>query len=251
MRKDSKMEYFKSFGDVLYKFGSETSTVAVQDLTSYVDLLDQVKDDISIYEKKYITDGLRPDQLSHQLYGTTIYHWTFYLLNDHLRLQGWPLTRTELDETVKTTFDHTVLTTREFIDGKFKEGQSVSGSVSGATGLIEHRDLNLGQIVLDNVTGTFRAGEIVTSETVEVDPVQESLVIVSAEAEYNAAHHYVSNGFDQIVDIDPTLGPGQLVTEVTNYEWYLAENEKLRNIKCIRPNIIENLSASYKQALTK
>ena len=243
------MEYFKSFNNVLYKFGNETSTVAVQDLSSYVDLIDQIKDDISVYQKDYIHDGLRPDQLSFKLYGTTIYHWTFYLLNDNLRLQGWPLTGSELDETVKHTFDHTVLTTREYLHGQFKEGQDVEGSVSGATGSIEHRDLNLGQLVLENVTGTFKAGEAVTSTPPAIGSAIESIVIVSAEEEYNAAHHYVSNSTDRIVDIDPTLGPGQLVTEVTNYEWYRDENNKLRDIKVIRPNIIENLVASYKQAI--
>lgn len=243
------MEYFKSFNDVLYKFGNETSTVATQDLTAYVDIIDQLKDDTAAYEKGYITEGMRPDQLSYSLYGTTIYHWTFYLLNDALRIQGWPLTATELDETVKHIFDHTVLTTRERIDSQFLEGQEVEGSVSGATGKIEHRDLNLGQIVLKDVVGTFKAGEAITSIAIRDGQQLQTIVIVSAEEEYNAAHHYVSNGSSRIVDIDPTLGPGQLVTEVTNYEWYRDENNALRDIKVIRPNIIETLAASYKQAL--
>jgi hypothetical protein len=235
------MQYFNSFNDVLYKFGNEASTVLTQDLSAYVSLID---------EKGYIPEGMRPDQLSYQLYGTTIYHWTFYLLNDELRLQGWPLTTAELDETIKHEFGHTTLTTRVDITSKFKEGQTVSGSASGATGTIVHRVLDFGQIVLKDAVGTFRAGEAVTSVNSSFET--ESIVIVSGEKEYNAAHHYISNSLsDTIVDIDPAIGPGQLVTEVTNYEWYTEENNKLRNIKVIRPNIISTLVSSYKQALKK
>ena len=245
------MEYFKNFSDVTYRFGQEESTVLTQDLTSYVDIIDELKDDIAIYQKGYIAEGMRPDQLSYQIYGTTVYHWTFYLLNDNLRHQGWPQTNEELEATVKYRFNHEVLTTREYIDSKFKEGQTVTGSVSGATGVIVHRNLDLGQIVIERTNDlNFRAGEAVTSEFNPNGVVElQSIVIVTAEEEYNAAHHYL-NSDGRIVDIDPTVGPGQLLTEVTNFEWYREENEKLRDIKVIRPNIIENLAASYKQAIS-
>lgn len=244
------MEYFKSFNDIPYRFGQEESTVFIQDLTSYVDIIDQVKDDIASYEKGYIKEGQRPDQLSFELYGTTIYHWTFYLLNDHLREQGWPLTNVELEETVKERFTHTVLTTRQYMFDKFKVGQTVQGSVSGAEGIIRHRDLNFGLIHIDKTnTQTFRPGETVTSQFgLGDDAVTQSLVILSETEEYNAPHHYLQN--NRITDIDPTVGPGALQTEVTNFEWYRDENEKLRDIKVVRPNIIENLAAAFKQAIS-
>ena len=81
------MEYFKSFNDIPYRFGQEESTVFIQDLTSYVDIIDQVKDDIATYQKGYIREGQRPDQLSFELYGTTIYHWTFYLFTFLLEIK--------------------------------------------------------------------------------------------------------------------------------------------------------------------
>lgn len=241
------MEYFKSFNDVLYKFGSETSTVATQDLSSYIDIIDQVKDDIAIYEKGHITEGMRPDQLSYALYDTTIYHWTFYLLNDSLRLQGWPLTAQELNDTVQREFPRDVLTTRTPLAGIFKEGQTITGSVSGSTGTVVHRNLDFGQLIIDTENNGFIAGEAVTSTP--IGGSVQSIIIVSAEKEINAAHHYISNGSTTIVDIDPALGPGQLITEVTNTEYYRNENEKLRDIKVIRPNIIENLAASFKQGI--
>ena len=244
------MEYFKSFNDIPYRFGQEESTVFIQDLSAYADIIDQVKDDIAVYEKGYIREGQRPDQLSFELYGTTIYHWTFYLLNDNLRLQGWPLTNTELEATVKERYSNTVLTTRQYIFDKFKVGQTVQGTISAATGKIIHRNLDLGQITIKSTNGfTFRPGEAVTSnKLVDGVTVTESIVIISSQEEYNAAHHYLDG--DRIIDIDPTICPGQQNVEVTNYEYYRDENEKLRDIKIIRPNIIENLAASYKQAIS-
>lgn len=243
------MEFFKSFNNVLYSFGNEISTVSVQDLSTYVDVIDQVKDDISVYQKHHILEGYRPDQLSFELYQTSIFHWTFYLINDHIRLQGWPLTATELDETVKHNFPHTVVTTRDILGQNMLEGQTVTGSVSGSTGVITHRNLDLGQLVIDGPNG-FRAGEVLSSTIfTEAGETTQTIVIVSSEEEYNAAHHYVQNGFTNIVDVDPQVGPGELLTEVSNYEWYRDENEKLRDIKVIRPNIIENLAASFKQGI--
>ena len=243
------MEYFNSYGDVAYRFGNEEYTVSAQDISTYIDIIDQVKNDISVYQFDHINDGDRPDQLSYKLYDTTVYHWTFYLLNDMLRLQGWPLSSHELDVKVKKLFDHIVLTTNDNLTGIFKEGQTVVGLISGATGKIEHRNLDLGQLIIEGDT-PFQAGETITS-TIQVPGGTElqSIAITSSEDEYNAAHHYI-NADKEIVDIDPASGPGALLTEVTNYEWYRDENEKLRTVKVIRPEIVDDLVASYRQAAT-
>ena len=37
--------YFKNFPQVEYKFGNETDAALIQDLTVYVDIVDQLKDD--------------------------------------------------------------------------------------------------------------------------------------------------------------------------------------------------------------
>ena len=80
------------------KFGNETDASLIQDLTVYVDIVDQLKDDTTSYGTYDILDGDRPDQVSFKLYGTPNYHWTFYYLNDktilHLKLKNF-LTRSK------------------------------------------------------------------------------------------------------------------------------------------------------------
>lgn len=94
------MSYFKNFGLVEYRFGNEDESqrILVEDLSIYVDLLDQIDDLIGFYEYYDILDGDRPDTLSYKIYGTTDYYWTFYLMNPSLKETGWPLHQKNLDE---------------------------------------------------------------------------------------------------------------------------------------------------------
>ena len=142
------MLYFKDFQDVFYNFGNEATPTLIQDISRYVDVVDQIKDDISFLTFYTIIEGMRPDQVSMQLYDTPLYYWTFYLLNDDIRQQGWPLTNTEFQTYIKKIFPNTVLTTRENISTKFKVGQIVTGNTSGASGIIIRRNLGTCTIVL-------------------------------------------------------------------------------------------------------
>lgn len=243
------MQYFTNLNKLLYKFGNEEDTVAFQDISTYVEVIDQIKDSVSFYSYYEINEGYRPDQLSIALYGTPVHYWTFFLMNDHLRQQGWPLSNEDLDRIIKKEYPHTALTTRNDLTGIFKINQTVTGSRSGATGKIVHRHLDLGQLMLDDVSGTFIDGEQIQSIiTVEGEDITQSITIVSSEEEYNAAHHY-ENADSEIVDIDPYTGPGAQLTEITNYDRYYNENEELKTIKIIKPNLIEVISKSMKRGL--
>lgn len=245
------MLFFKDFEKTDYRFGNEDFPIIFQNLTVYSDVVDQIKNNISFYNLLHINDGFRPDQMSIRLYGTPIYYWTFYLLNDKLRLQGWPLSGNELDVKIKKEFPNTTVTTKESIATKFKVGRTLAGSESGASGKILHRNLDLGQITVEGVhtfkinpnpeaiTNTFPSAGGTTTETVTISNFSE---------EYNAAHHY-EDASGKTVDIDPAVGPGAQLTEVTNYDYYYNQNEALRDIKVIRPEHIVELVASYKRSV--
>ena len=95
------MTYFNNLNKVLYEFGDEVTSSVFQNLTLYADMIDDLKDASSFHEKYTIQQGERPDQVSLKFYDTTEHYWTFYLLNDHIRLQGWPLSSRKLEEKVK------------------------------------------------------------------------------------------------------------------------------------------------------
>lgn len=245
------MEYFKNFQKLNYLYGNEPVPIITQNLSRYVDIIDQVKDDISFLTFYSIKEGYRPDQVSVELYDTPLHYWTFYLLNDNIRQQGWPLVNLEFQTYIKKIFPNTVLTTRENISTKFKVGQTVTGNTSGVSGKIIRRNLDLGQVIIEGKVSFTTSGETVTSTN--SSGVAESIAIVSASDEHKAANYYTdtSGGIvDLGVDDDGNLlAPGALKNEITNEQAYYNVNESLRLIKVIRPNLINTLVTSYKKAI--
>jgi hypothetical protein len=240
------MPYFQDFPRALYRFGNEISYEQFQDLSSYVDIIDQIKDDASAYSKYYILDNERPDQLSYKLYGTPDYHWTFFMMNDNIREQGWPLSNRELLLFVQKELALNTITTKTVLTDKFKIGQTIEGVSSGATGTIDHRHLDLGQLVISNTNGTFTVGENVNS--INAEGAIETISVSSYESEYLSAHHYEdANGVT--VDIDPAVGPGALLTEVTYLDRYVSINDSLKEIRVLKRNVLFQIAEAFTEAL--
>lgn len=243
------MSYFQDFPNTFYKFGDETKPVITQDLSTYVDVLDTIKDEASVYTKYQIFDNERPDQLSFKLYGTPAFYWTFFLMNDNIREQGWPLSNTEIVNFAQRELNLNTITTRTTLSNKFRTGNTLRGVVSGATGLIDHRHLDLGQLVMSNVTGTFTVGEALQ----EFDPSDNLLndipaAVYSYAAEYLSAHHYEdANGLH--ADIDPTVGPGALLTEVTYLDRYIKMNDALKEIRVIKKDMVFKVVEAFNEAV--
>lgn len=193
------MSYFKNFPAIDYYFGNKTQPTRFQNMMVYADLIDQIKDDVSVYTEYNIQDGDRPDQISQKLYGTTDYHWTLFLMNDDVRLHGFPLSYNDLVEKAKVDYPNTVFNTRNDLSTKFKVGTEVTGLTSGAKGTILRRRLDFGQIIV-STTDTFVAGEIISATE------NQALITATIDGvvlEYNAIHHY-TNDSDRYVDVDPT-----------------------------------------------
>ena len=241
------MSYFRYFPRVNYLFGDEQRPDQFENLSIYTEVVDTIKNNVSFYTDYYIQDGERPDQVSHRLYGTSTVHWSFFLMNDKIRERGWPLTNREIYEKAQKDYPSTVLTTRTVLTDKFKIGQTVTGTTSGATGTINHRHLDFGQLVLSADTGTFVAGETITS--LNENDVLETIVLTSTAVEYLSAHHY-ENVSGETVDIDPTVGPGALLTEITYLDRYISMNDELKQIRIIKPEIMTSITKSYREAIT-
>jgi hypothetical protein len=166
------MSYFKNFNPVYYRFGNEESYALATNLAQYVDLIDKIKTRDLFLQDYTIPANERPDQTSFSIYGNTDFYWTFFLVNDHIRENGWPLTLNEVDEAVKKRYPHRMVTVKiqqpDVIDyydddnipifrtklvgtapDQFQVGAEVTGSQSGTIGKIIQRDLSLGTFVID------------------------------------------------------------------------------------------------------
>ena len=240
------MQYFDIFDNVFYKFGDEVDTVLFPNLSAYSAVVDEIKDGITFLNKFEIQEGFRPDQVSIQLYGTPMNYWTFYLINDDLREQGWPLPRHELENYIKKSFPNTTLNTRDDISTKFKIGQTVSGISSGVTGTIIKRNVDFGQIVIEGTVAFRESGELLSS--VNSDGVTETITAFSKVTEQKSVSHYV-DGNNNIVDVDPQTVPGAQITEKTFEDVYFDTNENLRQIKVIKPDLINNVITSFKKSI--
>jgi hypothetical protein len=239
------MSYFTNFPNILYKFGNNETETVFQDISAYVQIIDEIKDNINFYSSYTILEGERPDQLSQKLYGTPSMYWTFFLMNDNVRQLGWPLTQPQIQELVAKQFPKKVITTVADLTGIFKVGQTITGLGSGATGTIISRRLDFGQLVI-NTTGTFIAGELITS-TVGTT-TQSVLLSKGSTVQYETIHHWEDSDGDY-VDIDPSVGTSAIYTPITFYEKYVADNDLLRTIKTIKPIAVNSVYRAFNESL--
>lgn len=249
------MQFFKDFPRVRYIFGNQSviggkrvTTEAFQDISAYTDIIDAVKDNTSFYVFYDIMEGMRPDQVSDELYGTPIYHWTFYMLNDTLRQQGWPLTNLEIENIVKRDFPHQFIEFREDLKGIMLQNQAVVGTQSAARGIILRRKLDFGQVIIKlATTQKFQKNETVANVAFG-QQTSGTAVCVATGDEHLSVHHY-EDGSGNIVDIDPLSGPGALETEVTQFDEYVRLNNDLKQIKVLRPDVIEDIVSIFRQTI--
>lgn len=242
--------YFRKFPSVGYNFGDNEAQTLFPNLSVYVDVIDQVKQEIAFYEKYTILDGDRPDIVSQKLYGTPDYHWTFFAMNDNLKESGWPMPEHELRGLVKKRYPHRAVTTEGNIASFFLPGVNVLGKTSGTTGRIVERNLDIGQLIIasdkneNGINNNFGSTEqIAAGDTVE----QQSVNVVSAIAEtdqYNSVVYY-KNSAGEIVDIDPFNQVTSGLTPVTIMDDYISFNDSLKNIVVIKPNQITAVANEY------
>ena len=151
------MSMFRNYPYVNYLFGNEINPAVMQNITTYIDLIDQVKDDVSFYDIFEIPDGYRPDTLSQYLYNTTDYYWMFYLLNDNLRIQGWPLDAQEVYTAAKEYYPNTTFITNFSMHNEFyvgdivcaqdeREDDAITFNAPVFKGKILEKNYDLGQI---------------------------------------------------------------------------------------------------------
>ena len=245
----SKTRFFKNFGLTNYRFGDYESPVLFNNLTQYVDIIDQIKDQTSFYNKYTIVSGERPDTLSQELYGTTDYYWTFYLMNDQLRESGWPILDHELEAYAKKRWPNRVVTSEAPFATIFPVGQVVTGQTSGTTGKILKRNLDLGQLVIEadknsaGVMNNFGDTEII--EYQEVDGSRITLRLVAETPQYLSVHHFEdSNGNFQDINPHVDSSPSGL-TPITNLDRLEKRNEELKQIILLKPDAIVKVVGEF------
>lgn len=248
-------KYFKNFSLTDYRFGDNEPPVLFDNISQYVDLIDSLKDDVSFYSKHTIISGDRPDTLSYRLYGTTDYYWTFFLMNDNLRLSGWPVEQHKLLDVTKERYPYRIVTTNDDISNSFPVGQIVTGTQSGTVGRIVRRIVDLGQLVIDtSLTPGDYFGKLPNLENFGQN---ETLIYTSAEGEvftttlikeseqFNAVHHYEdTNGLYQDVPLYDFGNFGSL-KPITYRDRVERVQDDLKQIIILKPEVIDKVVAEF------
>lgn len=258
--------YFKYLPQTEYYYGDENLPVAANNLTAYVDIIDQIKKNIEYYSIYYIQEDDRPDILSHKLYDTTDYHWTFFFLNDNLKSGGWPIQTERLNTHIRNKYNRVVITTEQDIIKDYTAGTKVIGSYSNLIGTVVDRRLEYGQIILETEldsnnqhkmfsvnpqTGLLEILKKVVDDSVAIIPQIETY---TQTEQYNSIRRYVdpSDGDEVFPDISNLRFDASSVSTmlpVTQLEHYLNENTKLREISVIKKDVITQVVNEFKRLM--
>ena len=242
------MAYFDNFGIVSYRFGDNESPVLFNNLTAYVDVIDQIKENVAFYNKYTISAGERPDTLSYKLYGTPDYYWTFYMMNNHIRESGWPVDSYDMLSIAKSKYPYRVVTTNTNLTGIFPVGQSVTGVTSTTTGTVIRRITDMGQLVIDTGeepnTTNFGSTELI--RYTDADGNIQSLTAIAESEQYNAIHHYEdANGVHQDLTIYDFGNPSSSWTAVTYRDRLERKNDELKEIIVLKSDVVNQVAGEF------
>ena len=200
------MAFFKQFPKVDYDLYADGAVQSVVNIFRNVRPLQNFIDDMAVYKFYTVQNGERPDIVSQRLYGTPDFYWTFFVVNEFLHdgTRAWPMSEEVLADYINTEYSgfaintHPTLlknsdgTVNQFVDslsGRFKLGEQITGLTSGAAGILVEKNIDLNQLIIKQVNGTFVAGESVRG-SITSDVVQSEEVFVYSEA----PHHYFQYG---------------------------------------------------------
>lgn len=161
--------YFKKFPKVDYDFNRTGTTQKMINIFRSVRPVDTFIDEPSAYSIYEVKNGERPDIVSQRIYGTSIYYWTFFVINEFLHdgYRSWPLSQEDLFDYLQKEYEGYVITTnpqivrntdqiitdhRNSLSGRFDVGQTLYGTVSGAKGRITKKNIDMNQLVVQDVT---------------------------------------------------------------------------------------------------
>lgn len=103
-----KINFFSEYPKINYDLYSNGSSIELTDICTGVSFNTiSLPDDAQSYTYYEIFDGDRPDVVSHKLYGTPKYYWTFFLINERLRSglnYEWPLSQNDFSRYIEREY---------------------------------------------------------------------------------------------------------------------------------------------------
>ena len=230
--------YFKNIKNTVIDIDGSGNFDKLKNLTAKAKVSNDLINNAGFYQTVEVIDGERPDHLSKRLYNTDDYHWTFLLLNSHLKniWDDWPMKYSQLVEYCTEKYQYLAADTDDDLNNKFTLGEVVTGSVSNATGTLKEIHVNMGYLVIEKLTGTFT----ITGETVNGVSSADSVTCNFIKSQAYAPHHHVDDSTGAWV-------PRRLAgtTPYTYIDYESAVTEQNRNLKVIKPEHISSVAREF------
>lgn len=270
------MSFFKLFPKIGYDLKNNGIVQNVVNIYRSVRPLKEFVDEVSSYKFYEIKNGERPDIVSQRLYGTPDYYWTFFIINDYLHdgLASWPMSQEALQEYMSSEYNGYAITTNPVIrrntdllitdhenslSGRFKLGETITGSANAATGILTKKLIDLNQLIVQNVSGVFigdpdavpNQTEVVTGSSSE-DSVATHRVFRYIDAPYyyyneNDPEHRIS---DNAMFIQGATAESDLAF-VSNREHLEIANDERSKMRVIDPAYIDAFVDRFEELINE
>ena len=230
--------YFANIKNAAIDVDGSGNVDLLKNLTAKAKVSDDLINNAGYYQTVTIIDGERPDLLSKRLYGTELFHWTFLLVNPQIKniWDDWPMSSSQLIEYCTNKYQYLAADTSTDLVNKFLIGETVTGSVSGATGILKEIHVNMGYVVIEKTLGTFtETGETITGLT-----STSSAVANFIKSQAYAPHHHIDDSTKAWVK---RRASGTSAYSYIDYE--SAVTEQNRAIKCIKPLHIRSVANQF------
>jgi len=265
------MSFFKQFPKISYDFDRNGVLQNVVNIYKSVRPLKAFEDNLNTYTFYEVKNGERPDIVSQRLYGSTRFYWTFFILNDFLHdgLAAWPMSQEKLQKYMANEYsgivintnpqiqrdsDQSIIDHRNSLAGRFTLGETITGGTSGATGTLHKKDVDLNQIVLKNVTGTFLGDGGGVSESLTGGTSNDSVGTYEVFKYIDAPHHYYrTDDPDQRLQTNAVFIEGGVQSGQLSYDTnraYLENTNELRSkLKVVDPKYIRQFADEFEDML--
>jgi len=229
--------YFNNIKNALIDIDGSGNKDLMKNLTAKAKVSDALINNAGFYQTITIIDGERPDLLSQRLYDTDQYHWTFLLLNPQIKniWDDWPMSASQLIEYCTNKYQYLAADTDTDLNNKFQIGETITGGVSGATGIIREVHVNMGYIVIEKTAGTFT----ITGETIQGLTSTDSAVANFIKSQAYAPHHHVDSSGNWV----KRAAAGTTAYSYIDYESAITEQN--RDIKAIKPDQIQKVALTF------
>lgn len=277
------MAFFKQFPKIQYDFERNGVITNVVNIYRSVRPLREFIDNSSAYTFYEIKNGERPDIVSQRLYDNPNYYWTFFVINDDLHdgTRAWPMSQEDLFDYMEKEYEGYAITTNPTIvrntdgiitsfedslagsvpnvsDGAFTLGETITGSISGFSGTLTKKNVDMNQLIIQNVNSQAPLGDPNAisggTELLVGSKSGDSIGTYQAFKYAEAPHHYFTTGdkeeryqtngeFIQGGEASGTL------SYKTNRSYVNELNEKRSKIRVIDPTYIDRFVDEFERLL--